>query len=71
MKRDDWGAALTVLDRCGKTWPSALSEGLGEQRGRGAGQPAQALVEHELGGAADKAVDLEGWKSVRRETGKE
>jgi len=56
VKRDDWGAVLPVLDRCGKTWPSALSE---------------ALVEHELGGAADKAVDLEGWKSVRRETGKE
>ena len=49
VKRDDWGSAFTVLDRRGRTWPSALWEGLGEQRGRGGGLPAQGLVEHELG----------------------
>ena len=38
-----------MLDRRGKTWPSALWVGLGEQRGRGAGLPAQARVKHELG----------------------
>jgi hypothetical protein len=43
------GHSVTVLDRRGKTWPSALWEGLGEQRGRGGRLPAQALVEHELG----------------------
>ena len=59
------------LERAGVSAASRNHRGVAKRLGMTGARrwrvPAQALVEHELGGAADKAVDLEGWKSPHRQ----